>query len=843
MAGVRDLARVVDQVTRVGARLILVGDHHQLPEVAAGGGFRAALEVLGDRVVELSVNRRQQATWERAALDQLRHGDVVAAFAAYQPHGRVVLDDDRVALRQRAIGDWNTLRTEGATLILAGTRAEAGQLNLLARQFLADAGELALDRAVLIGGRSFAPGEHVILRRNHRGQRRADGTEFAVDNGMRGNLSHIDAAGAHVTLATGEEIVLDRDYLAAGWLDYGYASTIHTAQGITCDFVLVVGPAGLYREAVYVAMSRARLSAWIYSTTSEALDMEEQHTTGIPLPGERISDPEHELIDRVHVSGAKQLVSSRDTEAARIADLAAEVPVATLLALAQQARRAQRDAEREGHANPADLRVDLERAVTFRAHAEMGRRARALDRDNVGHVIALDDNEGTCDVLFVNDQGRSATRTMAWSELVVIGQPEPTTLTPESKETLGRIADDVERAAREWSQALATHGVESGAADRLQRAASVACDRAAHRLRADPPEWLTNWLGPRPTDGPGAAVWDDSITRTATHRVVHEIDDTTPGLGPQPLDPASAAVWQELMLRTLRDRVWLTDRWHEPQPIHPAMPATAMHDRRAELQALMSTAPADHRELVERLTVGAVGSAEVHEHLATAANAQQERRDWIAANWPHVVELEQLNALIAAQPALAHWPTATPPAVQAVLDAMASAASPPPVREDRTLAALDQEAAENDPVRQAQAKVSDLDQLAARASTHAEQAAIDEALRAARLELRQARREQQVDEVFARYGAGAHAGAVERRRLTVGYDVLTEPPEWVVEHLRRLHDDGRLGTTRVADLVTRVVDGAVYLDRHGHLPDSWAEVGLRTATREVPVVEIGVPEL
>jgi hypothetical protein len=338
-------------------------------------------------------------------------------------------------------------------------------------------------------------------------------------------------------------------------------------------------------------------------------------------------------------------------------------------------------------------------------------------------------------------------------------------------------------------------------------------------------------------------VWDDSIARTATHRVVHEIDDTTPGLGPQPLDPAAAAVWQELMLRTLRDRVWLTDRWHEPQPIHPAMPATAMHERRVELQALMSTAPADHRELVERLTAGAVGSAEVHEHLATAANAQQERRDWIAANWPHVVELEQLNALIAAQPALAHWPTATPPAVQAVLDAMASAASPPPVREDRTLAALDQEAAENDPVRQAQAKVSDLDQLAAGASTHAEQAAIDEALRAARLELRQARREQQVDEVFARYGAGAHAGAVERRRLTVGYDVLTEPPEWVVEHLRRLHDDGRLGTTRVADLVTRVVDGAVYLDRHGHLPDSWAEVGLRTATREVPVVEIGVPEL
>ena len=86
----------------------------------------------------------------------------------------------------------------------------------------------------------------------------------------------------------------------------------------------------------------------------------------------------------------------------------------------------------------------------------------------------------------------------------------------------------------------------------------------------------------------------------------------------------------------------------------------------------MSSAPADHRELIEHLTTGNVGSAEVHEHLVAAVNAQQERRDWIVANWPYVVELEQLNALIAAQPALAHWPTAVPPPVQAVLDALAS---------------------------------------------------------------------------------------------------------------------------------------------------------------------------
>ena len=90
MAGVRDIAAIIDQATRVGAKVVLVGDHHQLPEVGAGGAFRAALGTLGTRVVELTVNRRQQHSWEQAALDQLRHGNVTT----YREHGRVILVDN-----------------------------------------------------------------------------------------------------------------------------------------------------------------------------------------------------------------------------------------------------------------------------------------------------------------------------------------------------------------------------------------------------------------------------------------------------------------------------------------------------------------------------------------------------------------------------------------------------------------------------------------------------------------------------------------------------------------------------------------------------------------------------
>ena len=46
MAGTVDLHRVIADARRVGAKVILVGDHHQLPEVNAGGVFTAAVNTV-----------------------------------------------------------------------------------------------------------------------------------------------------------------------------------------------------------------------------------------------------------------------------------------------------------------------------------------------------------------------------------------------------------------------------------------------------------------------------------------------------------------------------------------------------------------------------------------------------------------------------------------------------------------------------------------------------------------------------------------------------------------------------------------------------------------------------
>ena len=820
MAGTRDVAAIVDQATAVGAKVVLVGDHHQLPEVAAGGAFRAALDTLGDQVVELTVNRRQQHEWEREALDQLRCGDVPTAFAAYRDHGRVVITDTPDDLHAIVLGDWHATRPHGATLLLAGTRAEARFLNRHARQMLAASGELSLDDEIEFAGHGYVVGDEVVMCRNDRHQHLVTGEEFAVDNGMRGTVTDLSPDHMTVRITSGEHVVLDRDYLDHGWVDHAYAVTIHKAQGVTCDSVLVVGPAGLYREGAYVALSRARHEARLYVTADQAAGIEERHEYGIPLPTESVPDPEADILARLHRSAAKNLVIVDDPDADRIAELVATVPAPELLRRARHAY----DAEQHcGAVDPAEMRAELDAAIATRTHVDVGRRVRAIDRDNVGHVLSIDDDAGACLVQFDSIDGRTAIKTLDWSQLVVIDHPDTVEITPVAAETLARRTDAVLAAESDWAAALAEHGVQPGDATMYRRAVHTAADDAARALQADPPEWLTTWLGSRPDRPAAASVWDDAVTRIAHHRLLHDIAQDEPGIGPRPADPIESDRWQDLMLRLLEDRLWLAD--HPTPEVVPLPAATPQElvDRRAELEQLLATAPADQQQFIDRIARSELDPTEMHEYLSAAMAVQDERREWILTNWPHLVELEQVTALIAEQEPLAHWPVTQPAEVRDVLDQLRQLAPHLDAREERSLAELDRLEIESDPVRKLEARRTHLRQLAEQA-TPIEQEAIHSELATLSHDLRAARRSRTLNEAFDRYGPSPIDDARATRITTLAHDTLTNQPAWLVDEIRDLHEKGQLNTRDVTDLATRITHAVAHQDRYGHLPEQWIDL-------------------
>jgi ATP-dependent exoDNAse (exonuclease V) alpha subunit len=72
MVGTRDLAALARAATRAGAKLLVVGDDRQLPEIQAGGAFAALAERLG--AIELREVRRQRDGWDRSALTACARG-------------------------------------------------------------------------------------------------------------------------------------------------------------------------------------------------------------------------------------------------------------------------------------------------------------------------------------------------------------------------------------------------------------------------------------------------------------------------------------------------------------------------------------------------------------------------------------------------------------------------------------------------------------------------------------------------------------------------------------------------------------------------------------------------
>jgi conjugative relaxase-like TrwC/TraI family protein len=253
MVGTRELARLAAAAASARGKLVLVGDDRQLPEIQAGGGFHALAERLP--VCELREVRRQHNAWDRRALDELRSGEVERWARAYRQHGRITVGATAAATRAALVNDWS--RAEGDRLMIAARRDDVADLNHRARLLLQARGDLGRDE-MTIDGRGFSVGDRVVGTRNDR--------LAGILNGQRGTVTtaHVRARTLDVQLDNGRHVQLGPDYLQAGSLDHGYATTAHRAQGATVDRTFVLGGEELHREWGYTALSRHRQEARFY---------------------------------------------------------------------------------------------------------------------------------------------------------------------------------------------------------------------------------------------------------------------------------------------------------------------------------------------------------------------------------------------------------------------------------------------------------------------------------------------------------------------------------------------------------------------------------------------------
>ncbi|MFU8841678.1 MAG: MobF family relaxase, partial [Nitriliruptoraceae bacterium] len=267
MVGTRQLARLLHHAEAQSVKVVLVGDPHQLPEIDAGGLFRALATRLPS--IELTDNRRQTHGWEQAALDELRHGDPDAALAAYRQHGRIRTADTAEQLRDRLVHDWwDTAKEDlSGSLMIALRRDDVADLNHRARTKMLAAGPLTGPTITTAsGGIELQAGDRIVCLRNDR--------RLGVVNGTRATITHVHLHDRTIEAVDdrGAPLQLPAGYLDAGHVTHGYAITGHKAQGLTCDHTYTLGTDTLYREWGYVAMSRGKLTNQLYHGPTDRHD-------------------------------------------------------------------------------------------------------------------------------------------------------------------------------------------------------------------------------------------------------------------------------------------------------------------------------------------------------------------------------------------------------------------------------------------------------------------------------------------------------------------------------------------------------------------------------------------
>jgi conjugative relaxase-like TrwC/TraI family protein len=261
LAGTFALDELTDAAGQAGAKVLLVGDPHQLSAVDAGGMFRTLVRARIDNAPELSDVRRFRNRWEKTASVELRVGSE-AAIDAYEAHGRIE-EGDRLRLLDTLYMAWKQdVQVGKKSLMVAGDAVTVSELNRRARKDRVAEGRVAQHGLTVADGQTAGVGDDVVTERNER--RLATGKGW-VKNGDRWTVTATNDDGSMVVQRAtgGGSVVLPAHYVAEH-VELAYATTAHRAQGRTVDTAHAIVSPTTTREVLYVSATRGRDSNRLY---------------------------------------------------------------------------------------------------------------------------------------------------------------------------------------------------------------------------------------------------------------------------------------------------------------------------------------------------------------------------------------------------------------------------------------------------------------------------------------------------------------------------------------------------------------------------------------------------
>lgn len=279
MAGTLTLNEVRVLAAERGAVVRLLGDHRQLTAVEAGGALRLIHHDVGG--VELSEVRRFSRPEEAQAVLRFRVGDE-RAIDFYTDHDRLV-GGVGPAVLDRLYRDWKADLDAGRTsIMIADTTDVARDLSARAQTERRAASLVESDGVRLHDGSIAGIGDRIVTRLNRRRLTVLAGRDYVKNGDLWEITERFDDGRLQVQHVRHRGIVVLPNKYVELFVELGYSSTIHRAQGLTVELSRAFLSSAAAREAALVALSRGRDGNYAYLDVEQILAVDEPTT----LPGD-----------------------------------------------------------------------------------------------------------------------------------------------------------------------------------------------------------------------------------------------------------------------------------------------------------------------------------------------------------------------------------------------------------------------------------------------------------------------------------------------------------------------------------------------------------------------------
>ncbi|GAB3438206.1 AAA family ATPase [Insolitispirillum peregrinum] len=254
-----------------GAKILMVGDDRQLPAVERGGLFAD----LGQRYPagELTVITRQKEAEQNKAATHFSRGEFEQGMRIYAETGRLHITGTDAEAREALLERWKSDRAahpDHDQFIATYANADVAWFNdeitrhLISTGAVTDARPLATDR----GEQTLGIGSDILFT--------ATNKKLGVANGSRGTVTGWGRGRMYARLKDGTTVAIPLTGKARfGGFAAGYAGTTYKSQGATIDRVYAHHTNANKDAAAYVALTRQKHEAVIFSARETAADWRE----------------------------------------------------------------------------------------------------------------------------------------------------------------------------------------------------------------------------------------------------------------------------------------------------------------------------------------------------------------------------------------------------------------------------------------------------------------------------------------------------------------------------------------------------------------------------------------